>query len=42
MIQVKEGLVVPDKSTSIVNRQGSIYFNNSSNLFMGYNMDGIV
>ena len=39
-LTIKEGLVVPDKSTSIVNRQGSIYFNNSSNLFMGYTNNG--
>ena len=39
-LTVKEGLVVPDKSTSIVNKQGSIYFNNSSNLFMGYTNNG--
>ena len=39
-LTIKEGLVVPDKSTSIVNKQGSIYFNNSSNLFMGYTNNG--
>ena len=35
-IKINSGLKIPTSSNNILNEKGSIYYNNSSNLFMGY------